>query len=58
MHRDDGLFFNKAIIADGYAYEYTYNVPYKYQSDFKAAQKAAEAGKLGLYGHQSHVMGS
>ena len=38
------------MIDEGYAYEYTYDVPYKYQTLFKASQKSAEAGKKGLWG--------
>jgi len=49
MYREDGLFFNKHMIEEGYAYEYTYNIPYTYQSEFKAAQKSAEAKKYGLW---------
>ncbi|MGH7203371.1 MAG: thermonuclease family protein [Candidatus Levyibacteriota bacterium] len=40
---------NEIMIADGYAYEYTYNTPYKYQSEFKAAQHAAEDAGRGLW---------
>lgn len=46
---EDGTFFNKQMIADGYAYEYTYNSPYKYQAEFKQAQKDAQAGNKGLW---------
>lgn len=49
VYREDGLFFNKKMIEDGYAYEYTYNLPYKYQTEFKEAQRVAEAGKRGLW---------
>ncbi len=42
--------FNLAMIKQGYAYEYTYNLPYKYQAEFKTAQKLAESNKLGLWG--------
>jgi len=46
----DGTFFNKWMIENGYAYEYTYdNIAYKYQSEFKNAQKYAEDNKLGLW---------
>lgn len=41
--------FNESLIKNGYAYEYTYNVPYKYQSEFKAAQKYAEQNNIGLW---------
>lgn len=46
---EDGRLFNMQMIVEGYAYEYTYNVPYKYQSQFKAAQREAEAGERGLW---------
>jgi len=49
VHREDGLFFNKYMIEEGYAHEYTYGTPYKYQTEFKSAQKQAEADKAGLW---------
>lgn len=47
--RRDGLFYNLEVIKDGFAHEYTYQLPYIYQKDFKAAQKYAEENKLGLW---------
>jgi micrococcal nuclease len=47
---EDGTSFNLLMIKMGYAYEYTYDVPYKYQAEFKQAQKEAEANKAGLWG--------
>ena len=49
VYRDDGLFYNKNMIEEGYAYEYTYEVPYKYQSEFKAAETSAKVGQKGLW---------
>lgn len=46
---ENGTNFNKLMIAEGYAHEYTYNTPYKYQVEFKQAQKEAEANKRGLW---------
>lgn len=47
---DDGTVdFGKVLIATGFAYEYTYNTPYKYQSSYKQAQSDAEQGKKGLW---------
>ena len=40
---------NKKIIIDWYGWEYTYDKPYKYQSDFKEAQKSAEKNNLWLW---------
>ena len=31
-----GHLYNLDMIANGYAHEYTYYVPYRYQADFKA----------------------
>lgn len=45
----DGILYNKYMIEQGYAHEYTYNTPYKYQADFKLAQKNAETNKVGLW---------
>lgn len=46
---EDGTNFNLTMIKEGYAYEYTYNLPYKYQAEFKKAQKEAETTKAGLW---------
>jgi len=49
VYLEDGTFFNEKMISDGYAYEYTYNSPYKYQSQFKAAQADAKKNLRGLW---------
>lgn len=49
VYRDDGLFINKYLIENGYAHEYTYRLPYRYQADFKAAQKIAQTEHRGLW---------
>jgi micrococcal nuclease len=46
----DGTNFGLLMIKDGYAHEYTYAVPYKYQSEFKMVQKQAMEAKAGLWG--------
>lgn len=45
----DGNNFNYMLIRNGYAYEYTYNVPYKYQTEFKKAQYYASVNNIGLW---------
>lgn len=45
----DGTFFNKYMIAEGFAHEYTYNIPYAYQKEFKAAETSAREQKKGLW---------
>ena len=39
---------NRQMITNGFAFEYTYNLPYLYQQDFKDAEKLAEQNKKGL----------
>lgn len=45
----DGTFVNKQLIAEGYAYEYTYATPYQYQEEFKKLQIEAEQSGKGLW---------
>ena len=47
----DGNNYNKELILNGYGHEYTYNRsgPYKYQKDFKEAEKYARDNKIGLW---------
>lgn len=40
---------NEQMIADGFAHEYTYQVPYQYQKTFRAAQDAARTARKGLW---------
>lgn len=40
---------NQKMIEDGYWFEYTYNLPYKYQKEFKRAEKSARLNKLWLW---------
>lgn len=49
LYRDDGLFFNQWMIEHGYAYEYTYDKAYTYQSEFKTAETYARDHALGLW---------
>lgn len=45
----DGTNFNKLLIEEGFAHEYTYFLPYKYQAEFKLAEKQARENKKGLW---------
>jgi len=49
IYLESGLFYNKYMIEQGYAHEYTYGTPYKYQAEFKTAQKSAQTNKLGFW---------
>lgn len=46
---EDGTNFAKWLISEGYGFEYTYNSAYKYQDDFKEAEKEASESKKGLW---------
>lgn len=46
----DSTFVNDEMIRSGYVYEYTYDFPYKYQTQFIEAQKEARENKRGLWG--------
>lgn len=49
IHLEDTLFFNLWMIKNGYAREYTYNTPYRYQFEFKQAEEHAKKNTLGLW---------
>ncbi len=50
VYLENGEMFNKIMIKEGYAHEYTYNTPYKYQAKFKELEQKARELKLGLWG--------
>lgn len=45
----DGRLFNLVMVVEGYAHEYTYGLPYKYQREFRVAQRHARDQELGLW---------
>jgi micrococcal nuclease len=45
----DGRPFNLEMIAQGYAFEYTYDLPYKYQAQFQQAERVAREQGRGLW---------
>ena len=45
----DGRNFGEVMLADGYAHEYTYDLPYAYRDVFKAAQDSAIGNQAGLW---------
>jgi micrococcal nuclease len=46
---DGPVLFNLVMVADGYAHEYTYDQPYKYQAAFTGAEAAAREQGKGLW---------
>ena len=54
VYLEDGTFFNKYMIAEGYAHEYTYQSnPYKYQVESKEAETQARETEKGLWSPDS-----
>jgi micrococcal nuclease len=49
----DGTNFNRKMIEEGYAYEYTYGIPYRYQAEFKEAERNAREGRRGLWAEEA-----
>lgn len=45
----DGTFFNKWMIENGYAHEYTYIIPYEHQVEFIQAENTARRMERGLW---------
>ncbi len=45
----DGRQFGEVMIAEGYAYEYTYGTAYAYQQQYRAAQQEAQMAQRGLW---------
>ncbi len=54
VYRDDGLFYNKWMIENGYAHEYTYQqVPYRYYTEFNQVELDAKLAQRGLWSPQT-----
>lgn len=49
VYLEDGQMLNRKMVAEGYAYEYTYMTPYKYQREFKELQNIARTSERGLW---------
>jgi micrococcal nuclease len=49
VYLPDGTLLNQALIAQGYAFEYTYNVPYQHQAAFQQAEREAREAQRGLW---------
>lgn len=49
VYLEDGQMVNRKMVAEGYAYEYTYLKPYKYQKEFRQLQTLARSSYRGLW---------
>lgn len=45
----DDVHINEWLVRQGYAREFTYSAPYRYQAEFKAAEAEARAAQRGLW---------
>jgi micrococcal nuclease len=46
---DNGTDFGRRMVEEGYAFEYTYRTPYKYQEQYRRTQEQSKNNKLGLW---------
>lgn len=53
IYLEDGEMVNRKMVSDGYAYEYTYMTPYKYQKEFRDLQTLAKVDKRGLWADET-----
>jgi micrococcal nuclease len=49
VYLSDGTMVNQYLVAHGFAFEYTYKVPYQYQEVFQNAEANARAKNFGLW---------
>lgn len=49
VYLEDEQMLNRKMVAEGYAYEYTYLTPYRYQKEFRNLQRLAQSAKRGLW---------
>lgn len=49
VYLEDRVMVNRKLIAEGYAYEYTYLHPYEYQKEFRDLQRLAKSSQRGLW---------
>lgn len=53
VYLEDGQMLNRKMVAEGYAYEYTYMKPYRYQTEFRDLQNLARVSGRGLWSPES-----
>lgn len=53
VYLEDGQMLNRKMVAEGYAYEYTYLSAYAYQSEFRELQNLARTSGRGLWNQNS-----
>lgn len=53
VYLEDGQMINRKMVAEGYAYEYTYLTPYRYQREFRDLQRLAQSASRGLWSKET-----
>lgn len=53
VYLPDDTLFNEYMIREGYGHEYTYRIPYKYQTQFQTAERDARENKRGLWADEA-----
>lgn len=53
VYLEDDQMLNRKMVAEGYAHEYTYGTPYKYQKEFRELQNFARTQGRGLWAKDS-----
>lgn len=53
VYLEDGQMVNRKMVAEGYAYEYTYLTPYKYRDEFRELQMLAQNTGRGLWNSET-----
>lgn len=53
IYLEDGTLINKKLIEEGFGFEYTYKLPYKYRDEFINAQLSASEQHRGLWAKES-----
>jgi micrococcal nuclease len=50
---DGDTMFNEVMVREGFAHEYTYELAYRYQAQFRTAQREAKAAGLGFWSQRT-----
>ena len=50
---DDRTMLNEVMVREGFAHEYTYDLAYRYQGEFRTAQRQAKTAGLGFWSQRT-----
>jgi len=49
VYLEDGTLINKKLVEEGFGTEYTYKIAYKFQTEFREAEKMAKEKNIGMW---------